>query len=73
MKEVHPCPNPTPELSDLPAGWSKAGAFDRIFQALAADSTTTGTLMIDSTHLKAHRTACLPSRQAGQRLPGGGG
>ena len=37
--------------------WSIAGVFDRIFQVLAADSTATGTLMIDSTHLKAHRTA----------------
>ena len=37
--------------------WSKAGVFDRIFQALAAESTATETVMIDSTHLKAHRTA----------------
>jgi hypothetical protein len=37
--------------------WSKAGVFDRIFQTLAADSTATGTLMIDRTHLKAYRTA----------------
>ena len=37
--------------------WSKAGIFDRIFRALASQSTATGTIMIDSTHLKAHRTA----------------
>ena len=37
--------------------WSKAGVFDRIFQALAAESTATGTLMIDDTHRGAHRTA----------------
>ena len=36
--------------------WSKAGVFDRIFQALAAESTATGTLMIDSTHRGAHRS-----------------
>lgn len=37
--------------------WSEAGVFNRIFQALAADSRATGTVMIDATHLKAHRTA----------------
>lgn len=37
--------------------WSKAGVFERIFEALAAESTATGTVMIDATHLKAHRTA----------------
>ncbi len=36
--------------------WSRAGVFDRIF-ALAAGSDATGTVMIDATHLKAHRTA----------------
>ena len=37
--------------------WSKAGVFNRIFEALAAESTAEGTVMIDATHLKAHRTA----------------
>ena len=37
--------------------WSKAGVFNRIFEALAADSTAEGTVIIDATHLKAHRTA----------------
>ena len=37
--------------------WSKAGVFDRIFSTLAALSEATGTVMIDATHLKAHRTA----------------
>jgi transposase len=37
--------------------WSKAGIFDRIFSTLAALSEATGTIMIDATHLKAHRTA----------------
>jgi transposase len=37
--------------------WSRAGVFDRIFAALAAGSDATGTVMIDATHLKAHRTA----------------
>ena len=37
--------------------WSEKGVFDRIFAALAAESTATDTVMIDATHLKAHRTA----------------
>jgi transposase len=37
--------------------WSAAGMFDRIFAALAAESPAPDTLMIDATHLKAHRTA----------------
>jgi transposase len=37
--------------------WSKAGVFDRIFAALASASDATDTVMIDATHLKAHRTA----------------
>ena len=37
--------------------WSEIGVFDRIFETLAAESRSTSTVMIDATHLKAHRTA----------------
>ncbi len=37
--------------------WSEIGIFDRIFAELAAGRTATDTVMIDATHLKAHRTA----------------
>jgi transposase len=37
--------------------WSEIGVFDRIFAALASASTATDTVMIDASHLKAHRTA----------------
>lgn len=37
--------------------WSRLGVFNRIFAELAASSDTTDRLMIDATHLKAHRTA----------------
>ena len=37
--------------------WSRLGVFARIFAALAADAGTPERLMIDTTHLKAHRTA----------------
>ena len=37
--------------------WSRMGIFDRIFANLAAESGPPDRVMIDSTHLKAHRTA----------------
>jgi putative transposase len=37
--------------------WSRIGVFDRIFATLAGASEATDTVMIDATHLKAHRTA----------------
>lgn len=37
--------------------WSRLGVFNRIFAELAAGSDTPDRLMIDATHLKAHRTA----------------
>jgi len=37
--------------------WSALGVFNRVFEELAAMSTATDTVMIDATHLKAHRTA----------------
>ena len=38
--------------------WTEMGVFDRIFSHLAAEGGPPDTLMIDATHLKAHRTAC---------------
>ena len=37
--------------------WSRLGVFDKIFAALAAKAGKPDQLMIDATHLKAHRTA----------------
>ncbi len=37
--------------------WSRLGVFDRIFAALAGEGPKPERIMIDSTHLKAHRTA----------------
>lgn len=37
--------------------WSRLGVFNRIFAALATQSGPPERLMIDATHLKAHRTA----------------
>jgi transposase len=37
--------------------WSRMGVFAEIFQELARASQSAETIMIDSTHIKAHRTA----------------
>jgi transposase len=37
--------------------WSLLGVFDRIFTVLACEGAKTDRIMIDATHLKAHRTA----------------
>jgi putative transposase len=37
--------------------WSRMGVFDRIFASLAAGPGVPDRLMLDTTHLKAHRTA----------------
>src|ERR1700710_678682 len=37
--------------------WSRLGVFDRIFEALARKGGKPDRIMIDATHLKAHRTA----------------
>ena len=38
--------------------WSKMGVFDQIFTAPVEEHGPPDRLMIDATHLKAHRTAC---------------
>ena len=47
--------------------WSALGVFDRIFEALSADGDASDTLMIDATHLKAHRTAASLSKRGFNR------
>ena len=37
--------------------WSRMGVFNKIFASLVAKGGKPGTLMIDASHLKAHRTA----------------
>ena len=43
--------------------WSRIGVFDRIFATLAGESAATDTVMIDATHLKAHRVAASPLKK----------
>ena len=51
--------------------WSEAGVFERIFEALAQENADFRTLMIDVTHVKAHRIAAngvkKQRRRAGDR------
>lgn len=47
--------------------WTELGVFDRIFIHLSAEDGPPDTLMIDATHLKAHRTAS--SLVKGGRFP----
>ena len=56
-RDAPACYGPHKTLYNRFIRWSKAGVFERIFQALASQSTAIETVRIDSTHLKAHRTA----------------
>ena len=48
--------------------WSRLGVFDRIFNALVAQAGVPERLMIDSTHLKAHRTAASLAKKGMLRV-----
>ena len=48
---------PHKTLYNLFIRWSRLGVFDRIFAVLAGDGPKPERIMIDATHLKAHRTA----------------
>ena len=51
--------------------WSRLGVFDRIFASLAGEVPKPQRIMIDSTHLKAHRTsASLLKKEGGSRCIG---
>jgi len=47
--------------------WSRKGIFARILMELAREGDNTDTLMIDATHLKAHRTASSLGRKKQQK------
>jgi transposase len=50
--------------------WSRLGVFNKIFAGLAAEGGKPDQLMIDATHLKAHRTvASLLKKDETVRLP----
>ena len=45
--------------------WSRRGVFERIFAGLAGAGDPPDRIMIDATHLKAHRTAAASLREKG--------
>jgi putative transposase len=47
--------------------WSRAGVFSAIFASLAGAAGEPETVMIDATHLKAHRTAASLRQKKGVR------
>lgn len=50
--------------------WSRMGVFARMLIELAADAQDSDTLMMDATHLKAHRTAASLRAQKGAAATG---
>ena len=56
-KDAPPGYGPHKTLYNRFVRWSRMGVFERIFAALTAEAGTPERLMIDSTHLKVHRTA----------------
>lgn len=50
--------------------WSRLGVFNRIFAELAAKGGTPDQLMIDATHLKAHRAAASLLKRGSTRRIG---
>ena len=56
-KDAPPGYGPHKTLYNRFVRWSRLGVFARIFAALVAEAGVPERLMIDSTHLKAHRTA----------------
>jgi len=56
-KDAPPGYGPHKTLYNRFVRWSRMGVFDRIFAALAGAAGVPDRLMLDTTHLKAHRTA----------------
>jgi putative transposase len=51
--------------------WSRAGVFSAIFTSLAEAASEPDTVMIDATHLKAHRTSASLAQKKGARAASG--
>ena len=66
-RDAPACYGPYKTLYNRFVRWSEAGVFARLFTALAAERDETGLVMIDATHISAHRTAA--SLQKKGRFP----
>lgn len=67
-KDAPPAYGPHKTLYNRFVRWSRAGVFERIFAELALESTASDTVMIDSSHLKAHRTAASLAKKGALRV-----
>jgi transposase len=56
-RDAPPAYGPHKTLYNRFVRWTRMGVFSRILTALAEEADTPDRLIIDSTHLKAHRTA----------------
>lgn len=56
-RDAPPAYGPHKTLYNRFVRWSRMGVFNRIFAGLAAEGGPPDQLMVDATHLKAHRTA----------------
>ena len=56
-RDAPPAYGPHKTLYNRFVRWSRMGVFNRIFAGLTAEGGTPDQLMVDATHLKAHRTA----------------
>ena len=56
-RDAPPAYGPHKTLYNRFVRWSRAGVFNRIFAGLSAEGGKPDQLMVDATHLKAHRTA----------------
>ena len=56
-RDAPACYGPHKTLYNRFVRWSRMGVFDRIFAELVADAPSPDEVLIDSSHLKAHRTA----------------
>jgi len=67
--DVPPEYGPSKTLYNRWKRWSEAGVFERIFEALARETTDLSTLMIDASHVKTHWIAAngvKKTHQAGE-------
>ena len=67
-RDAPPAYGPHKTLHNRFVRWSRAGVFNRIFAGLAAEGGAPDQLMVDATHLKAHRTAAS-LRKKGRSSP----
>ena len=56
-RDAPACYGPSKTLYNRFVRWSEAGVFARLFTALATERAESGLVMIDTTHITAHRPA----------------